>query len=97
MNRAKDRQVLHSKFVLFRKRDHTVTVKKYKARFVVCGNEEHEYDDECFSPVPDISTKKLIICFVKQRKWHVRHVDFQKAFPNVLLERPIYIEPRKSV
>lgn len=52
VNRSRAKKIPHSNFVLRRKRHHTGKMKKYKAKIVVFGNEEHVYEDECFSSVP---------------------------------------------
>lgn len=37
-------KTLHTKYVLRRKRDENDIIQKYKARIVVCSNEEDEID-----------------------------------------------------
>lgn len=92
VSRPVNERVLHTKFVLKRKRDENNEISKYKARLVVCGNEEVESHEETFSPVAHYSVIKLIFCLCIQRNWTVKHIDFENAFPNGESERPVYVE-----
>lgn len=60
--KKKNTGVPHSKFVLRRKRDDNGILQRYKARSVVCGNEEMASDIDTFSPVVDYVVAKLILC-----------------------------------
>lgn len=97
VKRPSREKVLHSKFVLKRKCDQNKTITKHKARFVVCGNEETENEEESFSSVPDFSVLKLVMSIAKQRGWCERHYDVQHAFPNGKLERAVYVELPKFI
>lgn len=92
MKRSKGKSVLHTKFVLKRKRDETGAVKKCNTRLVACENGGTEYDHDIFFPVSDFTVIKIILCPAIQRKWQVRQVNFQNAFPNGKLKRPLYAE-----
>lgn len=83
--------VMHSKFVLKKKRKSDGTVAKYKARLVVCGNEDVDYIDDSFAPVVDFTLVKLFLAIAVQRKWQVRQLDFDNAFPNGKLDRDVYV------
>lgn len=67
--RPKSDKVLHSKFILKEKRSDEGYVIRYKARFVVRGNEENDNEEMSFYPVPDFTTIKLVMCIAKQRWW----------------------------
>lgn len=87
-------KIFHTKYALQRKRDGTGNISKYKARFVVCGNEEHN-ENEAFSPLADFTVVKLILCLALQNKWKVRHYDFQNAFLKGISEIPVDAYPPK--
>lgn len=95
--RPKDEQILHSKFVLKRKQDKKSSVQKYRARLVICGNKETNNDQKKFSLVTDFSVTCLILPLVAQQGWNKRHIDFQNAFPNGTLDRPVYVEISKYI
>lgn len=40
----------------------------------------------------DLALAKLIMCLSLQKGWTSKHLDFQNAFPNGHLDRPIYAE-----
>lgn len=82
-------KILLTKYALQRKRDATRIISKYKARFVGCGN-EGQNEDKPFSPVAEFTVVKFILCLAAQSKSKVRHYDFQNAFPNEILVRPVY-------
>lgn len=50
-----------------------------------------------FLPVIEYTMMKLFICLTFQNRWEVKHFDFQKAFPNRKLDRPVYVEPEKQI
>lgn len=60
--------VMHTKFVLCKKRGFDKMVKKYKAWLVVCGNKEDEYEAGTYSPVDDYITGMLLMCTVFQER-----------------------------
>lgn len=55
VHRQHNAHVLHSNFVLKPKRNEFGNVKFHKARVIICSNEENEYEENCFPPVPDDS------------------------------------------
>lgn len=60
-DRLNDRKVMHTKFVLKRKKGEKGNVKRYKARLVVCSNEDLDYYEDSFSPVANFTIVKLMI------------------------------------
>lgn len=90
MKRPSNQKVVHSKFVLVRKRDENGNVRRRKARLVVCGNDEYDYHEDNFSPVATFTVTKLIMCLVLQKSWTARHLQFENTFPNWLLQQRVY-------
>lgn len=97
ISRLSNKNVLHSKFVLKRKRAHTAHIAEFKARLVAFGNEETDHDEESFSPVPDSSMIRLLMSIAKQRGSHARHYDVQNASTNEQLDRPVFVELPKLI
>lgn len=97
VERPPEARVLHTKFVLKRKRYETGNIQNYKARLVVCGNGEIDNADENFSPVPDFTVIRSILSLAAQKGWHRRHFDFQSAFSNEKLERLVYADLPKNI
>lgn len=89
--------VLHMTFVLHRKHDEYGMVSRHKAILVVCGNEEWDYQNDKFSPVVDFTVAKLIICLFLQQDWISKQLDFQNAFSNGHLNRPVYAKLSKHI
>lgn len=54
-------KALYLKFLLCRKRDEDGVLKKHKARFVECGNEENENKEESFSSVAELTDVKILM------------------------------------
>lgn len=67
-------------------------IHTYKARPVVCGNEQDEKENDCFSPLVDYSVIKVLLSLEIQNGWIVRHFEFQNAFPNGQLGRTVNAE-----
>ena len=97
VKRPQGKPVLHSKFVLKRKRNGDGTVSKYKARLIVCGNEDAEVQLNSFAPVIDFSSVKLFLAIEIQRKLIIRQLNFENAFVNGNLEREVFVEFRKYI
>lgn len=91
VDKPESTNVMHSKFVLKKKRDSDGTVAKYKAQLVVFGNEVADYFDDSFAPVVDFTLVKLFLAISVQRNRHVRQIDFDNAVPNGKLDRQVYI------
>lgn len=77
--RPSHEKVLHSKFVLKRKRDYTGHIAKCKALSVTCGNEDTENNVDGFPLFRH--SRCLVMSIVKQRNWDARCYDMQNAFP----------------
>lgn len=90
--RPEKTNILNSKFVSRKKSDESGKAAKYKARFVLYGNEKSDSEDGSFSPAADFTIIKLIICAVVQRKRSVSHHVLQRVFQNGLLEGPVYVK-----
>lgn len=84
-------ELLSCKFVLKKKRDADGTLKRYKARLVVCGNMDKYQWTETYSPVVDISVVRLLLAIAAQRNWVVEQVDVDNAFLLGRIERPVYM------
>lgn len=92
MQLGDNQNVLHTKFMLKRNRNELRTVEKYKARLVVCGNEEDESDSETFLPVVDYTLIKVVIISAVQSLWEGKHLDFKEACTNGKFKRLVYAE-----
>lgn len=89
--------MLHSKYILKKKRDNKGKVQGYRATFVVRVNQEQENDVVRISSTPDFKAIRVILCLVKKRCWHARHFDFQNAFSNRNVDRSLYVEMPKYI
>lgn len=88
-SRLTDRKILHSKFLLLRKRNEWGKVVKYKSRLVVCVNEELHFHDESFFPVADYTVAKIVTCMCLMQGCETIHLDFDNAFCNRWLDLPV--------
>ena len=88
---------MHSKFVLRIKRKGDGSIEKYKARFVVCGNEDDPIDVDNFAPVVDFTLVKLFLCIATQRNWVIHQLDFSNAFLHGLIGRVVYVDPPRQM
>lgn len=86
----KNVKILHSKYVLKDIRDANGNICNYKARFVLCRSMELN-NDEASSLVMNLTNVKLLLSLATQNQWQIRHLDFQNAFPNCKLDRPMYL------
>lgn len=80
-SRPSEQKVLHSKFLLRRKRDRNGNIDNYNARLVATGDQEISNEEEHFSPVSEFSIMKLNVIVAKQRRWNGKHFDVLKEFP----------------
>lgn len=94
---SKGKKVLHSRFMLVRKRDETGKIQKYEAHVIVCENEEEELAQVSFSPVAAFKIIKLVLRLTVHRGWQKGYFDFQNAFPNGKLDCPVFIDPPRYV
>lgn len=88
----KGEQVMHTKFVLKRKRDENGTICKHKARSIVCEKEEESCQKKSFLPVVHPNVTSSILSLSVQKGWASKHTDFENTFPNGILERTVYSE-----
>lgn len=84
--------VLHTKFVLCRKREAEGRVSKHKARLVIFVNEEDDCQDDSFLRMADFTALRSLICIFIQKGWKRRHLDFASAFSPGKVIRKIYAE-----
>uniref|UniRef100_A0AAV1VF53 Reverse transcriptase Ty1/copia-type domain-containing protein n=1 Tax=Peronospora matthiolae TaxID=2874970 RepID=A0AAV1VF53_9STRA len=97
----KGAHVLHNKCVYKTKSDAKGDIERYKARLVVCRNEQVFRIDYTltFAAVMDLSTVKLIL--VLSRRWNVpaRHGDVPNAFVKAEKEEhlDIYMKASKGM
>lgn len=92
-----DQKILNTKFVLIQKRDENGAIQKYKACLEICGNEETNNYEECFSPVADNALIRLVITRSLQQRWTLRDLDFENAFPDEVLKRPVHLRLLKCI
>lgn len=95
--RPKGTNVLHTKFVLRRKRKDDGYIEKYKVGLVVCSNKENNNDNDFCPPVVDYTVIKLLQSVAIQKRWKVKQFDFQNAFPNGNLDRAVYADLPKHL
>ena len=96
IDRPVNEPVLHNKWVLKLKRTVGGKIDKYKARLVICGNEEEVDSLATFSPVADFTVIRLLLCICVQQKQVVVQVDGKSAFLNSPVFRIIYMELPKQ-
>lgn len=89
--------VMHTNFLLKRKITEKGRVSKQKARLLTRWNEDIDIQEDSFSSVANYFVIKLILIFSIPQRWSLRHLDFEKPFPNGHLEGPVLAElPKKS-
>lgn len=89
VNSSKDINVLHTKFVLRKKKDESENLKRYEAQFVVCGNEESDYEGNSFSPVLYYTVFRTVLRVARHQEWMSHHIDFHNPIPYGKLDRPV--------
>jgi hypothetical protein len=70
------------------------SIDKYKARFVARGfsQQEGEYYDERFAPVPRYTSIRSIISLAASMAWSSHQMDVKIVFLNGVIEEEVYIE-----
>lgn len=58
----RDKELMRTKLVLKWKKDENRIVKQHKSRLVVCSNDDTDYHDDRFFPVPTLTIAELIVC-----------------------------------
>lgn len=67
--------MLHCMWLLKKKITADGKLSPYKARLVVCGNEDDVPSALTFAPVVDVTVVRLILSVAKQNRWLIDHVD----------------------
>lgn len=62
----------------------------YKARLVICENGKESFQEDTFSPVTYHFVIRLIFSLSVRKRWASKHIDFEIAFPNGIIERSVY-------
>lgn len=84
--KPKSTKVLSPKFFLKCKRTAEGNTKNYKVRVVLLGNENMKNDENMFSPVPDFTVLKIMMCLTEQKSCYHRHFNLQSALSEQKLE-----------
>jgi hypothetical protein len=82
-----------------KRRISTREVYKWKARLTVDGSKQKYgvHYDKTYSPVVMWATTRFFLIQSILLGWHSRQVDFTLAYPQVDVERPLYMEVPKGV
>lgn len=91
-NLPKRENALNANCVLKRKRDEKGAVWKYKARFIICGNEEAGFQEEKFPSVAHYYGSKLILFIAILQEWTARKIAFENKLRNEEIERLVYVK-----
>lgn len=88
------KKALNCKWVFKLKFNADGTLSRYKARLVVCGNNQTEGVDysETFAPVAKMVTIRDFLQLVASRDWEVHQMDVHNAFLHSDLEEEVYME-----
>lgn len=78
----------HTTFLFKRKRNEQGGIKRHKAHLVFSGNEKTDFSEDNFSPVPDLTVQKLIMCLALQVGWYAKYLFSENGFLNGQLDRP---------
>ena len=97
VDKPQDVTVLHCKWVLKKKRTADGNIAKYKARLVICGNEDEQTIDDTLAPVVDFTIVRLIIAVGAQKKWVIHQTDYDNAFTNGNLSRRVFMYVPKQL
>jgi hypothetical protein len=92
-------KALRTQIVLDIKRDQFDNIKKYKARFVACGNQQHEGVDyfDLFAPTAQIDSFRALIPIAAQQRLYIHQIDVSTASLNAGLEEEVYVELRSAI
>lgn len=91
VKRPNNVHVLHCMWLLKKKRTADGKFSRYKARLVVCGNEDDVPSALTFAPVVDFTVVRLTLSLAKQDGWLIHQVDYSNAFLQGDLERVVYM------
>lgn len=92
LQRPNGEQLIHTKFVLNRKRDENEAICKHKGLCLVRGNEKESCQEVTFSPIAYHNVISLIFSLLVHNRWVAKHINFENAFSNGVLERTVYAE-----
>ena len=86
-------KALHTKWVFTTKTDAAGQIERFKARLVVCGNEQEEGVNysSTFSPVMDMATTRFILALAMLWGVPPRHGDIPNAYPKAAIEKDLEI------
>ena len=90
------KRVIKSMWAFRRKRRPDGTVSRYKARLVVRGDTQRQFEsfttNETFAPVVEWSTVRMLFSLGVIGSWKTASIDFKSAFTQASLPEPIYLE-----
>ena len=66
------------------------TIKKYKARFCVRGDLQHN-DEDVYAAVVAFSTVRMFLILSLALDWYTCSIDFSNAFVQAVLKEPLYV------
>lgn len=67
-------------------------MQKSEAQHFVCDSRKTGHDEQYFPPVRDFTAVRLILALAAKNKRYRKHFDFQNAFSNGKLNRPVYVK-----
>src|SRR5450755_1321855 len=92
VDRPTDYQVLSGKWVFKIKRMPDGSIGRYKARWVVRGFEQDDYD-QTFASTVRMSVVKWLLAYTSIKRKMLRQIDFITAFLNSLMtDKKVYVE-----
>lgn len=92
ISRPENTNILHTMFVLRRKRNEKRGQEKYEAWLVVRGNEERDDDNACVSLCVDFTMITLLLHMAVQNDWDMKQFDLQNALASTKLDLFVYAE-----
>ena len=94
MKRDNSKNILQGTWAFKRKRFPDGRVRKLKARFCVRGDQQIEGVDffECYAPVVQWSTVRVVLIFVMMFGLETRQVDYNNAFAQAECKEEVYVE-----
>lgn len=80
VDRPRNGTVIHCIWVLRKERNADGDLSRYKARLVICGNQDNAALTQTFVPVVDFTVVRLILAVAAQKGWLIHQVDYSIAF-----------------
>lgn len=96
VEKQRHQRVFHTRYVLKKKRDWNGQAQNSSSGLLICGSKE-QHGDVTFSAVADFTVLKLILSSELLTRRHARNFEFQTAFGNETLDRPLYANPPHQV